>query len=286
MLNLASLCFPDREKSCFYCCPPIRDPEADPLDNIEERQRQYRENRRRLAENLAAAKEIPGHSCWGLGFLDDQEKQIGCLLHPLQNDGRELRHLTGYRFKCANALCREAEVFAGLTEETKNRCLALCRGMDSFHYSSRTNPLMRLLGWEQAMVEMVAAEMPAAADTGALQREIFLEKYGFLWQELDFRLDGWLATEIADRAGLDFLHRHRGRTVELRRRVIDRLKEPGFDKTADPAELKPSHTLAIPLSLSRLLKFGAGLWELPAGCEEKILTICETELHRFLNPPN
>ena len=111
MLKLTSLCFPDPEKSCFFCCPPIRDPQADPLDDPESTREKLRRQRRQLAARLARPEEISGYECWGLGFLDEEEKQAGCLLHPARNQGQDLRHLTGYQFKCANAVCRESQVF-------------------------------------------------------------------------------------------------------------------------------------------------------------------------------
>ncbi len=271
MLNLASLCFPDREKSCFFCCPPIRDPEADPLDNIPARRASLRRNRQNLEENLAHPHEISGDSCWGLGFLDDHERQAGCLLHPLRNGGRDLRHLTGYQFKCANALCREAEVFNRLQENEKEFCLNLCRGMDSFHYSSRSNPLMRLLAWEEKMVSLITRTHPAG-----LSRDDFTNAYGFLWKDLDFRLDGYLALEIAKHRGVIFLRSHIRTYLEKRTRLIERLRCLPEDSDKHRPPQTPAHKLKIPLSLSRLLKFGAGLWELSPGSEKPILELVST----------
>ncbi|NPA25415.1 MAG: hypothetical protein GXO34_06280 [Deltaproteobacteria bacterium] len=277
MLNLASLCFPDREKSCFFCCPPIRDPEADPLDDIATRRAALRRNRRELEQNLASPREIPGDSCWGLGFLDDQEKQAGCLLHPLQNHGRDLRHLTGYQFKCANALCREAQVFSGLQENEKEFCLNLCRGMNSFTYSSRSNPLMQLLAWEEKMVGLIAGKHPAG-----LNRNDFTNAYGFLWRDLDFRLDGYLAVEIATRRDPDFLRERLTLYSGFRQNIIAKLKDLGADLAASSDSQCPSHCLAIPLSLSRLLKFGAGLWKLPLDSDTTILSLVNSEIDQFL----
>ena len=41
------------------------------------------------------------YCCEYLGFLDDGENRVGCLLHPLQNDGRDLRDVSFY----GQALC-------------------------------------------------------------------------------------------------------------------------------------------------------------------------------------
>ena len=292
MLNLASLCFPDQEKSCFYCCPPIRNPEADPLDAIAEKQALLRKNCKNLQKNLAAPYEISGNECWGLGFLDDQERQAGCLLHPLRHQGRDLRHLTGYQFKCANALCREAHVFTELSETEQNFCLGVCQGMDSFHYSSRSNPLMQLLAWDKDMVQIIIRE--SLDDSLANQqrnqtkknsdptknREIFIAKYKFLWQKLDFRLDGYLSLRISERKGFNFLRNNLDDYIRLRNDLIIDLKKIDLNIAFAPT-LIPAHKLKIPLNLSRLLKFGAELWELPSGSEKKILQIIEDKLKKF-----
>ncbi len=291
MLNLASLCFPDQEKSCFYCCPPIRDPEADPLDNIAEKRRLLRTNRKELQNNLADPHEISGNECWGLGFLDDQEKQAGCLLHPLRHQGRDLRNLTGYQFKCAHALCREAQVFTDLSQTEQKFCLALCRGMDSFHYSSRTNPLMRLLAWEKEMLKIIIRDnleseftkQPNNNSSNQLQRITnFTEKYEFLWKKLDFRLDGFPALLIAERKGLNFLRDNLDDYIQLRDDLISDLKQNSNLTATSDTHLIPTHKLKIPLNLSRLLKFGADLWELPPGCEREVLQHIENKLTTFL----
>ncbi len=279
MLKLASLCFPDDKKSCFYCCPPIRDPEADTLDNIEERRAALRANRKNLLENITRAQEISGESCWGLGFLDDDEKQAGCLLHPLRHDGNDLRHLTGYQFKCANALCREALIFAELSPKEQEFCLDLCRDMDSFTYSSRSNPLMKLLAWETGIVQFVIAD-------SCRNEAPFIDRHSFLWQKLDFRLDGYLVYEIFKKAGIDFLRNRLQHFIILRKQLTAELKDlqndPAFKDLTDTA-LIPTHKLDIPLSLSRLLKFGADLWELPAASRELILSRTEQTLEKFLH---
>ncbi len=295
MLNLASLCFPDQDKSCFYCCPPIRNPEADPLDNIEEKRCLLRANRKELQNNLADPHEISGEECWGLGFLDDQEKQAGCLLHPLRHQGHDLRHLTGYQFKCANALCREAQVFTDLSEAEQKFCLDLCQGMDSFQYSSRSNPLMCLLAWDKEMVQIIIrdslknefAVQPIdkndKSPNPTQKSSTFTNKYEFLWQKLDFRLDAFLTLLVAGQNGLNFLRDNLDDYIQLRDDLFLELKNKSTRLlTISDTPLRPVHKLKIPLTLSRLLKFGANLWELPSGCEKEILQHIENKLTTFL----
>ncbi|MBN2707298.1 MAG: hypothetical protein JXR89_12785 [Deltaproteobacteria bacterium] len=293
MLILASLCFPDQEKSCFFCCPPIRDPEADPLDDILKAKTILRRNRLELEKNLATPVEISGNFCWGLGFLDDEEKQAGCLLHPVRHQGRDLRGLTGYQFKCANALCREAQVFAKLSQDEQQVCLSLCRGMDSLHYSSRRNPLMRLLLWGEEIVEILIAERYRAHFTAEqsgpgrkppsapFNSQFFLNDICFLWQKLDARLDAYLALTVINRYGLDFFRNHVDRFIEFRNHLAASLRKDYAGRRVPTGS--PSHELKIPLSFSRFLKFAAGLWELPPGCENDLNLKVENDIRLFFS---
>jgi len=169
------------------------------------------------------------------------------LLHPLRHNGKDLRDLTGYQFKCANALCREASVFAELTPDEQNFWLII------------------------ADAKKNQQPFPAA--------------YEFLWQNLDFRLDGYLAFATARRKDINFLRRNLENYISQRDALLDELKE----LAADPAflvltnqDLIPTHQLEIPLALSRLLKFGAELWELPAPAADLILNKTERTLEKIL----
>jgi hypothetical protein len=90
---------------------------------------------------------IDGRTCWGLGFLDKDQRQVGCLLHPAVG-GLDLRHRTGFQAKCAREICPQGLIFLGLEEGVQRDLLALVRGQDSFQFSSpRLNPLWTLLKW-------------------------------------------------------------------------------------------------------------------------------------------
>ncbi len=278
MLRLASLCFPDREKSCFYCCPPIREADADPLDDREKKKELFRRHRRQLAANIAGAGEIYGDSCWGLGFLDDGERQIGCLLHPLQNDGCDRRSLTGYQAKCAGTLCQEAVVFGRLPRQQQQFFLQLSSGLDSFHYSSRrANPLMKILPWGG----VVLAAIYRREKGRSLAREEFSRRYGFLWRELDARLDSWLLEELEKRQGPDaWWSRHR-KYRAWRQRLLAELREAQPLAACGGGPTLPVHRLHIPLNLSRLFKFGLGIWEATAAEANAILAVITRELEIF-----
>ncbi len=142
----ATLCRPDHEKSCFACCPPIRPPGYDHLPWRSSLTRLLVDNTARFRKSGPRPEPIVGYFCWGLGFLDASGKRIGCLLHPAQNQGQDLRDLTGYGDKCRRETCPPARTFARLTEEQQQCLLGLVQGLDSFQYSS-PNLLWSVLSW-------------------------------------------------------------------------------------------------------------------------------------------
>jgi len=178
--RLSSLCRPDDQKSCFACCPPIRPPDYDHADYQKILTRHFWENTRLYQKEGPGPRVITGYSCWGLGMLDRSGRLIGCMLHPAQNQGRDLRDLTGYGDKCRRELCPEAELFTRLPPASAGLVLGLASGLDSFAYSSRKlNPTFLMLRWGETIIGRLAQSEP-----GGLSRPEFQEKYPFLAREL------------------------------------------------------------------------------------------------------
>jgi len=141
-----SLCRPAPGLSCFRCCPPIRPPGHDHLDQRTRLTAELELNTARLARGILGGR-IDGRACWGLGFVDEARRQVGCLLHPALG-GLDLRRLTGYQAKCAREVCPQGKTFVNLADEVRRSLLALVQGQDSFQFSSpRLNPLWALLEW-------------------------------------------------------------------------------------------------------------------------------------------
>ncbi|MEA2107808.1 MAG: hypothetical protein U9P07_00095 [Pseudomonadota bacterium] len=275
--KLSSLCFPDGEKSCFFCCPPIREPEADSLDLLAEKIQLFRLNRRSLTRNRQDAGEIHGKSCWGLGFLDPREKLVGCLLHPCQNQGTDQRNLTGYRSKCAGTLCQEAIIFARLNPVRQRFYLDLTPGMDSFHYSSRqANPLMKILPWDVPVLDAIFLFEQGKSPP----RMEFISRYGFFWHGLDYRLDSWLVGEIIKHRGLEKIMAKPRGYLAFRQQLLRRLQQEKTQLAAGSPAI-PVHCLSIPLELSRLLKFGLNLWEATAAEVGRLQAIMLREIDQF-----
>jgi hypothetical protein len=107
------LCHPDEFKSCGACCG-LYNYQANSRAVLTERLRRrsktfshYRsdpERYRSAAADLEAAKLYETvYNCEFLGFIDEHERRVGCLLHPHGNDGRDLREICFY----GADLCRE-----------------------------------------------------------------------------------------------------------------------------------------------------------------------------------
>jgi hypothetical protein len=171
-----TLCAPDGLRSCFACCPPIRPRGYEHIQYESIIKRLLRENTSSFRKRDAAVYPITGFSCWALGYLDGKFKRAGCLLHPLQNDGVDLRYRVDYGEKCRRESCPEAGTFAKLSEECRTFWLHLVDDLDSFSYSSRArNPLFNLLGWGTYLLELI----PVAEAYGRRERKAFLVEYPF-----------------------------------------------------------------------------------------------------------
>jgi len=114
------LCQPDANKSCGACCGLYNyaDSTKDSLSRrLKERTNYFREKVRRredlpdfsravrMSEDARKIYDVI-YCCEYLGFLDDAEKKVGCLLHPCQNDGTDMREVSFYgRELCEGHLC-------------------------------------------------------------------------------------------------------------------------------------------------------------------------------------
>ena len=193
-----TLCAPDKEKSCFGCCPPIRPPNYEHIQYRNIVKRMLRENTRMFEFCSRHQRPITGFSCWALGYLDDTFKIIGCLLHPARHDGVDLRYRTGYGEKCRRESCPESGVFLKLSKEARRFFLGLTLGFDSFEYSSRKhNPLFTLLGWGEEILEQVYQD----SNSQSTDRESFSSHYPVLVNTAHPRACAYLLRYVMERLG-------------------------------------------------------------------------------------
>ncbi|MDD4355915.1 MAG: hypothetical protein PHN98_01585 [Smithellaceae bacterium] len=114
------LCQPDERKSCGACCGLYNyvDSSREALtERLRTRTKRFSElvktpdDLNLYAEATFAAEDFTKryeviYCCEYLGFLDDKEKRVGCLVHPMQNNGVDMRTVSFYgRDVCANHLC-------------------------------------------------------------------------------------------------------------------------------------------------------------------------------------
>ena len=211
-----SLCMPTERLSCFACCPPIRPAGYDHLQDRGSWRRLFSENRAAFLQGQLPERVQTGFSCPGLGFLDSSGSQVGCLLHPARNQGRDLREPTGYRQKCARESCPQFRAYATLEHNQRAALIRLCEGMDPFSFSSRQeNPLMRLLAF--------GPEVAAAAASLSLSNIDELSSWAWLGQADPAQ--GWLLARRLETAGPGLLQASQlaellgARTADLAKRL-------------------------------------------------------------------
>jgi hypothetical protein len=197
-----TLCFPDRQKSCFACCPPIRPAGYEHLQHKNINQRILRENTAAFASEERTLVPITGFSCWALGYLDENYRLVGCLLHPSQNDGLDLRYRVNYGIKCQRESCPEAQTFSELALPVKRFWLHLADGLDSFSYSSRrTNFLFRMIDWGTYLLNAISVTQSNRIHT----TKSFLTVYPFFSTSLSPRAHAYLLNRLIKAENVDLL---------------------------------------------------------------------------------
>ena len=118
--NSDILCQPDKSKSCGACCGLYNYMNSS-RSSLTERLRARTKRFHKIVKNkndieYYTSKIIAGedlkkryeviYCCEYLGFLDNAERKVGCLLHPAQNSGLDLRDVSFYGQElCAGHLC-------------------------------------------------------------------------------------------------------------------------------------------------------------------------------------
>ncbi len=114
------LCQPDASKSCGACCGLYNyaaSSREDLTERLRRRSRLFRrivqgpEDLPRFSERLRETEDGRKryeviHCCEYVGFLDNEQRRVGCLLHPMQNKGRDMRDVSFYgRELCDGHFC-------------------------------------------------------------------------------------------------------------------------------------------------------------------------------------
>ena len=200
--NIRTLCFPDDEKSCFACCPPIRPFDYEHIQYKNIIMRFLRENNEGFKREEREIISITGFSCWALGYLDDSHKLIGCLLHPAQNGGTDYRYRIDYGEKCRRENCREEKTFSELGRKDQEFWIHLVAGFDSFSYSSRRlNPLFQLMGWGKHLLSLI----PLKERGKRFTKPSFFRAYPFFKTNISSRANAYLIDRLVREENIHIL---------------------------------------------------------------------------------
>jgi hypothetical protein len=251
-----TLCFPHTGKSCFACCPPIRPAGYEHIQHRNIIRRVLRENGGAFNNRPEEKIPITGFSCWALGYLDKNCRLIGCLLHPAQNEGVDLRYRTDYGEKCGREFCYEAKAFSGLALDNKKFWLQLADGLDSFSYSSRElNPLFKMMNWGGHLLTLLASEENHRAFT----KESFFQSYPFFFTNSPPKPNAYLIKWLVDREGTHILKSHtfKSKFEKFSKRISKMLRQTKQKNHLQQSRGSHTHLLELDRDFLNLLRLSA-----------------------------
>jgi len=141
-MNPLHLCQPDYGKSCGACCglynwndhsrgilEPLLHKKTDLFQSLVRSPKSFDAYREKISELFSQSKLFETiYNCEFLGFVDEKRKRVGCLLHPMVNNGEDLRDKSFYgKELCASHECPS---YTYLTEEEKK---AVIYGSDNWY---------------------------------------------------------------------------------------------------------------------------------------------------------
>lgn len=164
------LCQPDGTKSCGACCGLYNyvDSGREALaERLRRRTGLFRtavrgpEDLPRFSETVkgledGAKRYAVIHCCEYVGFLDEGERRVGCLLHPMQNGGRDMRDASFYgRELCDGHFCPSYSYIS------RSEKLALLEILDDWYLYGVCVTDIDLVKEFFRLVSEAAGEMPA-----------------------------------------------------------------------------------------------------------------------------
>ena len=216
------LCHPDQNKSCGACCGMynhVDHGQSQTTERLGRRTQAFYEEAqvddeaslasfRKRWEDTAKDKLLTGlPSCPFLGFIDQEPgdaagSRVGCLVHPLQNDGVDGRDCGVYdRFICEDYLCAAHEVLR--KEETQ---LVIDAIDDSYLYGLLiTNPK-----FVRHLLELVARRNGAMPTAKILEQPAVVEAAGACFELVrhwEYRGDDGIFGQVEVAGALDTTRR-------------------------------------------------------------------------------
>ena len=249
-----TLCFPGTGKSCFACCPPIRPAGYEHIQYLNMVKRTLRENTFDYHTKGKGVFPITGFSCWALGYLDKNFSLVGCLLHPVRNEGVDLRFRVDYGEKCERESCPEARAFLELGINERGFWLHLTDGLDSFSYSSRkVNPLFKMIGWGADLLNLIAVHEKGKV----LTRESFFKAYPFFSTLLSPWANAYLLRQLVTE---DNVHILKTESFCVRFEAFSARLAGQLKKASQPGPEAPyTHLLGLDTQFLDYLRLSVGL---------------------------
>ncbi|MCA9771027.1 MAG: hypothetical protein KC466_01380 [Myxococcales bacterium] len=190
------LCQPRPGLACGACCGLYNhaDSRAETLrPRLRERTRLAAEMRgeddwpERYAE-IIKGREPTGrlyetiYTCEYLGYVDDGERRVGCLLHPLLNDGKDLRDHSFYgREICAGHFCPS---YTYLTEAEQRAVVAACD--DWYLYGAVVTDIDLVKDVfaqaERALAESIRADVVERPGPARALGDLFRLRFAWPWR--------------------------------------------------------------------------------------------------------
>ena len=110
LMGLISLCHPDDTKSCGACCGLynwVDHGRAQVTKLVDRRTDIFRSGMKQGKDLVTVKAELEAaasserlfeviHNCPFVGFVDAENKRVGCMIHPMHHEGRELRDVSLY----------------------------------------------------------------------------------------------------------------------------------------------------------------------------------------------
>jgi hypothetical protein len=273
----SSLCFPDEEKSCFACCPPIRPPGYAHVHYKNIVKRILRENTNNFDGKEKSITPITGFSCWALGYIGNNHKLVGCMLHPARNKGIDLRYRVKYGDKCRRESCQEEKIFSSLGNNEQAFWLHLADGLDSFAYSSREyNPLFKMMGWGAYLLKTLAEGESKKVFT----RDSFFSSYPIFTTKLKPGGNAYLLNRLVKRLGLGILLKDslKGDFEHFSAVISEQLK----NKYAYKPDGDFTHLLDLDPDFSSFLRISAGISRIKMETAISAKEIVDNELERLI----
>ena len=171
--DFVHLCQPDKQKSCGACCGlyNYQDSTRDALDTrLKTRTTLFKDTVKKRSDLSYYANQVKGaedfakrydviYCCEYLGYLNTTCTNVGCLLHPAQNNGDDLRDVSFYGQElCAGHFCPSHHYFS------REESLALIRILDDWYlYGLCVTDIDLVKTWFRLIAEAVH-KMPSAEE--------------------------------------------------------------------------------------------------------------------------